>query len=47
MNEHVHLAGMSGSLRKDSFNTMLLHAAQELLPENTTMSILSIDLPPV
>ena len=42
MNESVHLIGMSGSLRKESFNTRLLFAAQELLPENVTMRIVSI-----
>lgn len=42
MNESVHLIGMSGSLRKDSFNTRLLYAVQELLPENVTMGIMSI-----
>ncbi len=42
MNEPVRLIGMSGSLRKDSFNTFLLYAVQELLPENVTMGIVSI-----
>jgi len=42
MNESVHLIGMSGSLRKESFNTRLLFAVQELLPENVTMGIVSI-----
>ena len=42
----IHLAGISGSLRAGSFNTMLLHAVKELLPEGVTMNILSIaDLP--
>jgi chromate reductase len=46
MNRVVRLAGISGSLRKGSFNTMLLRAAQELLPEATTIEVLSIgDLP--
>lgn len=42
MNESVHLVGMSGSLRKDSINTRLLFAVNELLPENVTMAIVSI-----
>jgi chromate reductase, NAD(P)H dehydrogenase (quinone) len=42
MDQSVHLVGMSGSLRKDSFNTRLLFAVQELLPENVTMGIVSI-----
>lgn len=46
METQIHLAGISGSLRKGSFNTMLLKAAMELLPANTTMDILPIeDLP--
>jgi chromate reductase len=47
MNEAVHLIGMSGSLRKNSFNTFLLHAVQELLPENVTMGIVSIAAQPL
>lgn len=43
---NIHLVGISGSLRKGSFNTMLLHAVQELLPEGVTMEIVSFkDLP--
>jgi chromate reductase, NAD(P)H dehydrogenase (quinone) len=46
MSINIHLVGISGSLRKDSFNTRLLHAAQELLPEGVTMEIVSFaDLP--
>jgi chromate reductase len=35
----VRLLGLSGSIRKGSLNTALLHAAKELLPENTTLEI--------
>jgi len=42
MNQPLHFVGISGSLRKGSFNTMLLHNIMELLPENTTMEIVSI-----
>jgi chromate reductase len=42
MNDSLHFAGMSGSLRKGSFNTFLIHAVAELLPENVTMDIISI-----
>ncbi|HEY2720141.1 MAG TPA: NAD(P)H-dependent oxidoreductase [Chitinophagaceae bacterium] len=42
MNDSVFLAAMSGSLRKESFNTRLLHAVKELLPPNTQMEIISI-----
>ena len=46
MNKAIHLVGISGSLRKDSFNTMLLKAAAELLPASVTIEFLSIaDLP--
>jgi len=46
MDHPIHLAGISGSLRKGSFNTMLLKEAMQLLPQGTTMDILSIaDIP--
>jgi chromate reductase len=46
MNEIIQIAGLSGSLRKGSYNSMLLRAAQELLPAGMTMEIVSIaDLP--
>jgi chromate reductase len=38
----VHLVGISGSLRRDSFNTKLLKAAHDLLPGDVTMEIVSI-----
>ena len=46
MNEEIYLAGISGSLRKGSFNTMLLKTASQLLPEGVTVAFLSIaDIP--
>ena len=46
MSTSIHLVGISGSLRKDSLNTSLLHAAKELLPEGVTLEIISIaDIP--
>jgi len=46
MNDHIKLLGISGSLRKGSFNTMLLNAAAQLLPENVSMNIISFkDIP--
>ena len=46
MSATVHFVAISGSLRKGSFNTMLLHNAMELLPEGVTMEIASIaDIP--
>jgi chromate reductase, NAD(P)H dehydrogenase (quinone) len=45
---NVHFTGISGSLRKASYNTALLHViADELLPDNTTIEIFSLnDIPP-
>lgn len=34
--QRFHVLGVSGSLRSHSFNTTLLHATQELLPEEAT-----------
>jgi chromate reductase len=46
MENTPHFVGISGSLRKGSFNTMLLNNVLALLPENTTMEIVSIaDIP--
>ena len=42
MFENIHIVGISGSLRKGSFNTALLTAAQLLLPEHTTLEIAEI-----
>jgi chromate reductase len=42
MSATIHLTGISGSLRKGSYNTALLHAAGELLPEGVTMDIFAI-----
>jgi chromate reductase len=42
----IKVAGLSGSLRKDSYNSALLRAASQLLPEGITLEIVSIvDLP--
>lgn len=43
----VHFAAVSGSLRKASYNTALLHSIiDELLPDNTTMEIFPLhDIP--
>ena len=35
----THLIGISGSLRRASFNTALLHAAAGLMPDGATLSI--------
>ena len=44
--ESIKIAGISGSLRKESYNTKLLHVSKSLLPEGVEMDVLSIaDLP--
>ena len=46
MSDHIQLVGPSGSLRKGSYNTMLLKAAAQLLPTDVSMDIISIaDIP--
>jgi hypothetical protein len=35
----LHLLGISGSLYEKSYNTVALHAAQQMLPEDVTMEI--------
>ena len=46
MSDYIQLVGMSGSLRKGSYNTMLLKAATLLLPVDVSMNIVSIkDIP--
>jgi len=41
----IHVLGISGSLRKGSYNTALLNAASELLPEGMTLE--KFDLSPI
>ena len=41
------IIGISGSLRKDSYNSALLRAAQELLPEEMTLEIADISSVPL
>jgi len=43
MSEYIQLVGVSGSLRKGSYNTMLLKDALQLLPPNVSMEIISIE----
>jgi chromate reductase, NAD(P)H dehydrogenase (quinone) len=46
MSEQIQLVGISGSLRKGSYNTALLNAASKLLPEGVTMQTFNIgDIP--
>jgi len=43
--KNLHVLGFSGSLRKGSFNTALLRAAAELLPEGVALEV--FDLSPI
>ena len=43
MSDYFQLVGISGSLRKGSYNTMLLKAASQLLPFDVSMEIISIE----
>ena len=43
MSDYFQLVGLSGSLRKGSYNTMLLKAASQLLPFNVSIEIISIE----
>lgn len=46
MSDYIQLVGLSGSLRKGSYNTLLLKAAAQLLPTDVSMEIISIaDIP--
>lgn len=42
MRDRIHLVGISGSLRKGSYNTQLLNSLQDLLPGGVTMEIAEI-----
>jgi chromate reductase len=43
MSDYFQLVGLSGSLRKGSYNSMLLKAASQLLPFNVSIEIISIE----
>ena len=46
MTTPIHVLGVSGSLRRASWNTGLLHAAGELLPEGMALEIADLaDIP--
>jgi chromate reductase, NAD(P)H dehydrogenase (quinone) len=47
MTDSIHVLGFSGSLRKGSYNSALLHAAGELLPEGMTMETFDLSAIPV
>ena len=43
----MHVLGISGSLRKGSYNTALLRAASELLPEGMTLEVFDLSSIPL
>ena len=43
----LHVLGFSGSLRKGSYNTALLRAAGELLPEGMALEVFDLALIPL
>jgi chromate reductase len=47
MEDHFRFVAISGSLRMGSYNTMVLKAAQKLVPENVSIEQLSIELVPL
>ncbi|MDE3059187.1 MAG: NAD(P)H-dependent oxidoreductase [Bacteroidota bacterium] len=47
MSETIHVLGISGSLRKSSYNTALLRAAEELLPQGVTWELYDLSPLPI
>jgi chromate reductase len=47
MANSLRFFGMSGSLRKNSYNTAALHAAKELLPPDVTLDIFDLSAIPL
>jgi chromate reductase len=47
MSAPLHILGISGSLRKGSYNSAALRAASELLPEDVTMEIFDLSSIPI
>lgn len=47
MTTPIHLLGFSGSLRKGSYNSALLRAAEAILPANTKLEIFDISGMPI
>jgi chromate reductase len=43
----VHLLGISGSLRSGAYNTALLHACRELLPEGCSLEVVTLEAVPL
>jgi chromate reductase len=47
VNKPVHILGIAGSLRRDSYNRAALRAAQKLLPKDATLEIFELHGVPV
>ncbi|PZR26966.1 MAG: NAD(P)H-dependent oxidoreductase [Citrobacter freundii] len=47
MSVEIKIAGVSGSLRKGSYNTMLLNSLHELMPEGMKLEIIQFDEVPL
>ena len=47
MENNINILGFSGSLRKGSYNRMLLHAAMELAPKDITIEVFNLDEIPI
>ncbi len=43
MNNQIHILGIAGSLRRQSYNRSALRAAQQLVPEGATLEIFELD----
>jgi chromate reductase, NAD(P)H dehydrogenase (quinone) len=42
MNKPITILGISGSLRRESYNRSALRAAQQLVPEGTTLEVFEL-----
>ena len=47
MSEVIHILGIAGSLRRNSYNRAVLRAAQQLVPDDATLDIFELDGIPV
>lgn len=43
MSKHIHILGIAGSLRRESYNKSALRAATQLVPEGASIDIFEID----
>jgi chromate reductase len=47
MNKTIHILGIAGSLRRESYNRAALRAATELVPEGASLETFELDGIPV